>query len=388
MIDKFIQQYEQKIQRKKLERRTALGAFAGCIGLFSNIFLFISKLLIGLFSGSVSIMADAMNNLSDTVSSVLTLVGFYISNKPADQEHPYGHERFEYISGLMVSLLITFVGLQFFITSLERIREPEAVNVTPVVLLILILSILVKVLQSVFYKKVAQRIDSNTLIATAKDSLNDVYITITVLLSAAIEGLTGLRIDGYVGLLIAGYIVFSGFQLIREFVSELMGLRPNQEAIDNMKKQLSAAENIVGYHDLLVHQYGPNKTFASVHIEIDDRWDLNRAHQTIDVIEKQFKERLGVDLVCHIDPVNLHDQLQQFVHQEIKEIIKLIDPTLRAHDIRLITYGAEPRILFDLVVPNESQLSEYELSFEVQRQIYEKIGSYKVEITYDHTYLL
>lgn len=388
MIQLFIQRYERKIQQKKWEPRTAFGALAGRMGLFSNVFLFISKLVIGLLSGSVSIMADAMNNLSDTISSILTLVGFYIAGKPADKEHPYGHERFEYISGLMVSLLITFVGFQFFVTSIERIKTPTAIRVTPIILFVLILSIIVKVLQSVFYKKIAQKISSNTLIATAKDSLNDVYTTITVLVSAAVEGMTGLRIDGFVGFIIACYIIFSGLQLIREFVGELMGVRPDQAAIDQMKEYLSAADHIIGYHDLLIHQYGPNKTFASVHIEVDDRWDLTQAHQTIDDIEKQFKEELGVDLVCHIDPVNLHDQLQQLVHQELKAIIRSINPLLRAHDIRLLTFDETPKILFDLVVPSESKLTEYELTFEIQRQVYEKLGAYKVEITFDHTYLL
>lgn len=388
MINVIIQRVERRIKQKKLEERTTFGAVAGTMGLLSNLLLFVSKLLIGLFSGSVSIMADAMNNLSDTVSSVLTLVGFYISGKPADKEHPYGHERFEYISGMLVSLLITFVGFQFLTTSIERIREPEGIKVTPIVLVVLILSIFVKVWQSVFYKKVAKKIDSNTLIATSKDSLNDVYTTLTVLVSAVVEGVTGAKIDGYIGFLIACYIIFSGLQLIKEFVNELMGMRPDQAAIDQMKEYLSSTEAIIGYHDLLIHQYGPNKTFASVHIEIDDRWDLNQAHQTIDGIEERFKEELGVDLVCHIDPVNLYDQTQQFVHQEVKQIIRSISPLLRAHDIRMVNDNQKTRILFDLVVPNECKLSEYEITIDIQKQIYEKIGPYKVEITFDRNYLL
>ncbi|EOH94018.1 cation diffusion facilitator family transporter [Enterococcus haemoperoxidus ATCC BAA-382] len=387
MINFLIDRFEKK-QQKSADLRTAFGIFAGIIGLLSNLLLFVSKLLIGLVSGSVSIMADAMNNLSDTVSSVLTLVGFYISGKPADEEHPYGHERFEYISGMLVSLLITFVGFQFFMTSIERIKDPQSIKVTPVILIVLLLSILIKVWQSVFYKRVAKRIDSNTLIATAKDSLNDVFTTIAVLVSASVEGLTGLRIDGIVGLVIACYIIFSGLQLIREFVNELMGLRPNQEAIDKMKLYLSSVPEIIGYHDLLIHQYGPNKTFASVHIEIDDRWDLTQAHETIDEIEKKFKEQLDVDLVCHIDPVNLHDQTQQFIHQELKKIIKGINGELKGHDIRLVDHGGKQRILFDLVVPNHFKATDQELRIRLQEQVYRNIGDYIVEVTFDHNYLL
>ncbi|GGC93398.1 cation diffusion facilitator family transporter [Enterococcus wangshanyuanii] len=387
MINFLIERFEKK-QQKKSDIRTAFGIFAGIMGLLSNLLLFVSKLLIGLVSGSVSIMADAMNNLSDTVSSVLTLVGFYISGKPADKEHPYGHERFEYISGMLVSLLITFVGFQFFMTSIDRIRDPQSIKVTPVILVVLLLSILIKVWQGIFYQRIAKKIDSNALVATAKDSLNDVFTTIAVLVSASVEGITGLKIDGFVGLLIACYIIFSGLQLIREFVNELMGLRPDQEAIDQMKEYLSSVTDIVGYHDLLIHQYGPNKTFASVHIEIDDRWDLPHAHEKIDEIEQKFRNQLGVDLVCHIDPVNLHDQRQQFVHLEIKKIIKSINSDLRAHDIRLIEHGDRPRILFDLVVPSHFKATDQELKIRIQEQVYRNIGEYPVEVTFDHIYLL
>jgi cation diffusion facilitator family transporter len=387
MINFLIKRFEKR-QQKNSDMRTSFGIFAGVMGLLSNLLLFVSKLLIGLVSGSVSIMADAMNNLSDTVSSILTLVGFYIAGKPADKEHPYGHERFEYISGMLVSLLITFVGFQFFMTSIERIRDPQSIKVTPVILVVLLLSILVKVWQGIFYQRVAKKIDSNTLIATAKDSLNDVFTTIAVLLSATVEGMTGIKIDGFVGLLIACYIIFSGLQLIREFINELMGLRPDQEAIDEMKKYLSSVSDIIGYHDLLIHQYGPNKTFASVHIEIDDRWNLPHAHEKIDAIEKKFKEELGVELVCHIDPVNLHDQKQQFIHLEIKKIIKSIDKELRAHDIRLVEHGAKPKILFDLVVPTNFNATDQELRIRIQEQVYRSIGDYVTEITFDHIYLL
>lgn len=387
MINFLIDRFEKR-QKENSDIRSAFGIFAGIVGLFSNLLLFVGKLLIGLISGSVSIMADAMNNLSDTVSSVLTLVGFYISGKPADEEHPYGHERFEYISGMLVSLLITFVGFQFFMTSIERIKDPQSINVSPVILIILLLSILIKVWQGFFYQRVAKKIDSNTLIATAKDSLNDVFTTIAVLVSATVEGLTGLKIDGFVGLLIACYIIFSGLQLIREFVNELMGLRPNQEAIDKMKLYLSSVSEIVGYHDLLIHQYGPNKTFASVHIEIDDRWNLTKAHETIDGIEKRFEEKLGVDLVCHIDPVNLHDQRQQFIHQELKKIIKGINTDLNGHDIRLVDHGGKPRILFDLVVPSHFKATDQELKIRIQEQVYRIMGDYIVEVTFDHNYLL
>ena len=387
MMNFLINRFETKTKNKP-DLRAAFGVFAGRIGLLSNLILFISTLVIGLISGSVSIMADAMNNLSDTISSILTLVGFYISGKPADKEHPYGHERFEYISGMLVSLMVTFVGFQFLRTSFERIKDPQSIKVTPIVLLVLLLSIFIKIWQGLFYKKVAKKIDSSTLIATAKDSMNDVYTTIAVLFSAGIEGLTGWEIDGYVGFVIACYIIYVGIQLIREFINELMGLRPNQEAIDKMRKYLSEVPNIVGFHDLLIHQYGPNKTFASVHIEIDDRWDLNRAHKTIDDIEKKFQEQLGVDLVCHIDPVNLYDQVQQDIYHQVKKVVKSLSQELRPHDIRLVDIGESEEIHFDLVVPTDFYLTDQEIFVIVQEYICQNVGQYKIRIIFDHTYLL
>lgn len=387
MINFLINRFEAK-NKNKPDLRAAFGAFAGRVGLLPNIILFISKLIIGLISGSVSIMADAMNNLSDTISSILTLVGFYISGKPADKEHPYGHERFEYISGMLVSLMVTFVGFQFLRTSFERIKDPQSIKVTPIILLVLLLSIFIKIWQGVFYKKVADKIDSSTLVATAKDSMNDVYTTIAVLFSAGIEGLTGWKIDGYVGFVIACYIIYVGIQLIREFINELMGLRPNQAAIDKMRKHLTEVPDIVGFHDLLIHQYGPNKTFASVHIEIDDRWNLNQAHKAIDAIEKRFQEELGVDLVCHIDPVNLYDQFQQEVYQEVKKVVKSMSQELRPHDIRVVDIGESEEIHFDLAVPANFDLTDQEIFVIVQEHICQHIGQYKIRIIFDHTYLL
>lgn len=387
MINFLINQFENK-NKDKSDLRAAFGAFAGRIGLLPNLILFISKLIIGLISGSVSIMADAMNNLSDTISSILTLIGFYISGKPADKEHPYGHERFEYISGMLVSMMVTFVGFQFLRTSFDRIRDPQSIKVTPVILLVLLLSIFIKIWQGVFYKKVADKIDSSTLVATAKDSMNDVYTTLAVLFSAGIEGVTGWKIDGYVGFVIACYIIYVGIQLIREFVNELMGLRPSQVAINKMRKYLTEVPDIVGFHDLLIHQYGPNKTFASVHIEIDDRWDLNQAHKAIDGIEKKFQEQLGVDLVCHIDPVNLHDQFQQDVYHEVKKVVKSMSQELRPHDIRVVDIGESEEIHFDLAVPTNFDLTDQEIFVVVQEHVCQTLGQYKIRIIFDHTYLL
>lgn len=389
MITYLINRFERKHTGSKEALRPKLGAFAGRIGLLSNLVLFLAKFVIGLLSGSVSIMADAINNLSDTISSILTLVGFYISGKPADAEHPYGHERFEYISGMLVSILITFVGFQFLITSIERIRNPQSVTVTWLVLIILLASIGIKIWQGLFYQKVAKKIDSDALVASAKDSLNDVFTTVTVLVSAMVEGLTGLKIDGYVGLAIAIYIIYSGYKMIMGFVNELMGMRPAEEEINQIKERLSAVDNIIGYHDLLIHNYGPNKTFASVHIEIDDTWNLRKAHEKTDLIEREFKKELGIELVCHVDPVSIHDQEQNRIHLLLKEIINGIDDTLKMHDLQIEKEKNEAGIMhFDIVIPKGFGLDDQELTQKIQLAVTRKIGDYQVQITFDHVYLL
>ena len=389
MITYLINRFERKHTGSKEALRSKLGAFAGRIGLLSNLVLFLAKFVIGLLSGSVSIMADAINNLSDTISSILSLVGFYISGKPADAEHPYGHERFEYISGMLVSILITFVGFQFLITSIERIRNPQSVTVTWLVLIILLVSIGIKIWQGLFYQKVAKKIDSDALVASAKDSLNDVFTTVTVLVSAMVEGLTGLKIDGYVGLAIAIYIIYSGYKMIMGFVNELMGMRPAEEEINQIKERLSAVDNIIGYHDLLIHNYGPNKTFASVHIEIDDTWNLRKAHEKTDLIEREFKKELGIELVCHVDPVSIHDQEQNRIHLLLKEIINGIDDTLKMHDLQIEKEKNEAGIMhFDIVIPKGFGLDDQELTQKIQLAVTRKIGDYQVQITFDHVYLL
>ncbi|MFS7399545.1 cation diffusion facilitator family transporter [Carnobacterium maltaromaticum] len=389
MIAYLINRFERKHTGSKEALRPKLGAFAGRIGLLSNLVLFLAKFVIGLLSGSVSIMADAINNLSDTISSILTLVGFYISGKPADAEHPYGHERFEYISGMLVSILITFVGFQFLITSIERIRNPQSVTVTWLVLITLLVSIGIKIWQGLFYQKVAKKIDSDALVASAKDSLNDVFTTVTVLVSAMVEGLTGLKIDGYVGLAIAIYIIYSGYKMIMGFVNELMGMRPAEEEINQIKERLSAVDNIIGYHDLLIHNYGPNKTFASVHIEIDDTWNLRKAHEKTDLIEREFKKELGIELVCHVDPVSIHDQEQNRIHLLLKEIINGIDDTLKMHDLQIEKEKNEAGIMhFDIVIPKGFGLDDQELTQKIQLAVTRKIGDYQVQITFDHVYLL
>lgn len=376
---------EKFIPKNGENRRTRIGQLAGILGFVSNVILFFGKFMIGLTAGSVSIMADAINSLTDTISSILTLVGFKIAAKPADKEHPYGHERFEYISGFLIALIMTFVGWQFLESSFEKILHPERVNLSWLVFVILLLSIVIKIWQSRMYNRLSDSIQSKTLKATSQDSLNDVLTTLAVLLSALVELITGWRVDGYVGFVIAAYIIYSGIKMVREFIAELLGQRPTEEELAQMNALLGEFSEILGYHDLLVHNYGPKKHFASVHIEVDDRWSLNEAHDVINQIEKEFWERLEVDLVCHLDPVAVQNQAYQEKKEVVQEIIANVDTELRMHDFRILSPN---RLSFDLVVPKSVCLTDQELQDTILLKIQRRYGEQTVEITFDHNYLL
>lgn len=380
MFNKFINQMTNT--NNKEERRQRVGILSGRVGLVSNLFLFVIKLIAGLMSGSISIVTDAMNNLGDSASSVITLFGFRAASKPADKEHPFGHERSEYISGMIISIIIIYVGLQFLSSSFNQIMHPTPLNTSELVFVLLIVSIVIKVLQGQFYRKMAKEIQSNTLQNSAQDSINDVYITTMVLVSSLVETWTGWQIDGYAGGLLSLFIIYSGIQAIRDSIDDLLGKRPSKVEIRQMKDLLDQYDNIVGYHDLLVHSYGPNQTFATIHIEIDDSWNLTRAHHLIDCIEEDFKHKLGVELVCHLDPIAIQNEHDTAIYRQVKAILK--DFNLKFHDFKV----EHQTILFDIVLPDNPQLTDDALFMQIEQKIHEQIGNYEVKIIFDRLDLL
>ncbi|AOF48803.1 cation diffusion facilitator family transporter [Tetragenococcus halophilus] len=383
MLEHFV---EKMIKNKnKEEQRTKVGQIAGVVGLVSNIVLFLGKFSIGFIANSVSIMADAINSLSDMISSILTLVGFKVAAKPADKEHPYGHERFEYISGLAVSFIIMLVGVQFLQSSFNKILDPESITFSVLIFIVLLASIIIKIWQGKMYGKLAKKIDSQTLQASGKDSLNDVFITITVLLSALVEYISGWHIDGFVGFVLALYIIYTGIKMIKDFIDELLGSRPLDYEIQIMEARLANYPSILGYHDLLVHNYGPQSKFASVHIEVDASWDLTDAHQVIDMIEKDFKENLEVELVCHLDPVAIHDDQYLKINQELNNILADLNQGLKMHDLRIKNHNV---LQFDLVIPEGITENENQLVEDIRQLVMKRIGNYHLDVRLDHNYLL
>ena len=331
--------------------REKQGSLAGAMGIGVNILLFVIKLMAGLLSGSVAIMADAVNNLTDSGSSIIMLVGFRLSAKPADREHPFGHARIEYLCGVIVSFIVLFLGIELGRTSFLKTLSPEKAEFGPVALGVLIVSILIKLWLCLFYTRVGRRIDSQSLLATASDSRNDVISTLVVLLGALITRLTSLDLDGFLGLLVAAFIIVSGVKLIMETADPLLGPAPKKELVQGIYEKIRSYEGIIGIHDLTVHSYGQGRTFASVHCEVPAEEDILISHDLIDNIERDFLEQEGIHLVIHLDPVITCDEKANALHEAVLTKVKELYPQSAIHDFRVVWGVTHSNVLFDVAVP-------------------------------------
>ena len=335
--------------------RGAYGRLAGLTGIVCNLLLFAGKLIVGLLSGSVSISADAVNNLTDASSSVVTLVGFRMAGKPADKDHPYGHARVEYISALGVAAIVLLIGYELAKSSVQKILHPEQVTVTWITAAVLVVSIAVKLWLSRFNKKLGTAIHSSALLATATDSRNDVISTAAVLLSCAIGAFTKLNPDGYMGLLVALFILYSGFGIARDTIDPLLGAAPDDEFVRRIADKLRAQESVLGIHDLMVHDYGPGRRFASVHVEMDRKLDPLLSHDLIDRMERNFLQEENLQLVIHYDPVVTDDEEAAAAKALVEAVVGGIDQRLTIHDFRMVAGPLHTNVIFDLVVPFERE---------------------------------
>lgn len=330
---------------------SSIGTLSGITGIFCNVFLFALKLIVGILSGAVSIVADALNNLLDATSSVVTLVGFRLAKRPADLDHPFGHARYEYISGLVVAALILVVGVELADSSLGKVFHPTPILISIPTLSVLLISVVVKLWMSSFYHKMGKKIHSGTLKATSIDSRNDAIATTAVLLGCFVEFVFHIPVDGYIGLAVAIFVIWSGIGVARETISPLLGQRADQELVDKINQLILSDENVLGVHDLLVHDYGPGQCFASVHVEISADENPLRCHDIIDRIECSAMEELNVNLVIHYDPVEKNDREREEMFSLIKEILFDIDPCYTVHDLRIVRGSLKPKLVFDLAVP-------------------------------------
>ncbi len=342
--------------------RNACGLAASLVGIGCNVLLFAAKLATGLLSGSVAIVADAVNNLSDVSTSVVSLIGFKLSGKPADAEHPYGHGRYEYLSALLVAAMIFAIGLETLKSGVERIFSPTPVRFSIVSIGVMAGSIAVKIWLSSFNRRVGKRIDSGALTATAEDSRNDVLATSAVLLSMLIARATGWALDGLMGVFVAVFILWSGWGLIRETVNPLLGSVPSEEKIAQIHEKILSYPGVLGAHDLMVHDYGPGRQFASVHVEMSAHEDPLASHEVIDRIERDFLNEWNLHLVVHYDPVATDDPRLPPLRACIEREAEAIDPRMHIHDLRIASSADQLRVAFDCVAPYDLKLDSGEIA--------------------------
>ena len=331
--------------------RAAIGSLSGWVGIVCNFLLFLGKVIAGTLSGSLSITADAMNNLSDASSSIVTLLGFKLAEKPADEDHPYGHARYEYLSGLAVAALIVVIGFELAKSSVEKILSPTVVSFTAVTAAVLIASNVVKLWLAAFNRKLGKQIHSATLAATAADSRNDVLATSAVLLAAVLEHFTGWRVDGYIGFAVAVFILYSGICLGKQTISPLLGEAATPELRELIVDYVSKHPKVLGYHDLMVHDYGPGQRFATLHVEMDNKEDPLLCHEIIDDMERECLRNHNIHLVIHYDPVVTDDPESNRLQERVRTLLQEIDPQLKPHDFRMVKGGGHTNLIFDVSLP-------------------------------------
>lgn len=360
--------------------RASVGKLAGATGIVCNCILFLGKLIAGLMAGSVAIIADAVNNLSDASSSVVTLLGFRLAQQPADADHPYGHARYEYLSGLVVAVLILVIGVELVKSSVGKIIHPEPIVFSAITVTILVASIVIKLWMAMFFGALGKKIKSTTLAATSVDSRNDVISTASVLLGCLVGYFFHINIDGIVGLLVALFILYSGINIVKDTISPLLGQQADAELVEKIHALVLSHEKVLGVHDLLVHDYGPGQCFASLHAELSAEEDAIACHEIIDHIENEVRKELHVDLVIHYDPVVTDDAEGNAMRQMLEEIISQIDPRLSMHDFRITDGG---KLVFDLEVPYEMGQQYEALQQKIDESLQEKGKDYTTEIRFD-----
>lgn len=363
--------------------RGAYGRLAGLVGLVCNLLLFAGKLVAGTLAGSVSVTADAVNNLSDASSSLVTLFGFKLAERPADEEHPYGHARMEYLSGLLVAVLILVIGVELAKSSVEKILHPEAVEFSVLTLCVLIASILVKLWMCLFCKKLGKAIDSTALEATAADSRNDVITTSAVLLGLLAGHFFRWRIDGWVGVLVAVFILLSGWSIAKETISPLLGKQADRELVRRISDLVLGHPKILGIHDLMVHDYGPGQCFATVHVEMDMHENPLVCHDILDDIERDALRELHVHLVIHYDPVVTDDVELNHMRALVEKKLKQLDPRLSMHDFRMVRGPQHTNLIFDLAVPFDLSGKTSELKRRIDECVQFEDHKYYTVITFD-----
>ena len=382
----LIRWLESRAQRTA-DARSAMGKSASVVGVLVNALLFAVKALAGILSGSLAITADAFNNLSDATSSVVSLLGFKLADKPADAEHPYGHGRYEYLSALMVAVMILVIGVELLKSSVDKILHPQEVSFTLVTLLILALSIAGKVWLSAFNRAVGKKIDSSALVAAADDSRNDVIATSAVLISGVIAWITGISLDGYMGAAVALFILVSGFNLVRETIDPMLGSMLDKAEVEHIRETIMHYPGVLGIHDLMVHDYGPGRQFASVHVEMSAQEDPLVSHDVIDNIERDFLKNEGLHLVVHYDPVATDDPRLPVMQAYIAQIAREIHEHITIHDLRIVPGASHTNVVFDCVLPYSAQLNARDVRQKIAARVAAQYPNHYCVITTERSFV-
>lgn len=384
LINLFIQ---NKNNTEDLKIREKYGILAGGIGICCNLLLSLFKFIIGAVTHSISITADAVNNLSDCASSLITVVSFKLAGMPADKEHPFGHGRFEYIASLIVSFLVLFMGFELVRSSAAKILHPEPVTFSFVGLIILLLSVLTKLWMSTSYRYIGNQIQSTTMIAASTDSRNDVIATAATILVMVFSYFSNFPIDGYIGLLVALFIIYSGIGLLKDTVSPLLGEAPDPDLVKSMEEKILSYEGVIGIHDLVLHNYGPGRTFASAHVEVPSDTDILESHDTIDRIERDISAQFNLSMVIHMDPIIINNEYVNELHEKIKQIVCEIDDNLSIHDFRVVDGPTHTNLIFDVLVPHKYPKSSIVLTEEITAGIKGINENYYAVITVDTSFI-
>ncbi len=381
MIDKLVEGRDYHVAKE----RERIGRISGSLGILLNFILFSVKGLLGLTTGSIALIADAFNNLTDTASSIITIIGFKMANKDPDDEHPYGHGRIEYLTGLTISVLIIVVGYQFVISSFKKILSPSPVTFSTLIIVILLFSLSFKLFLYLFNKRLGNKMDSSTLLATAQDAIGDVLTTSVVILSLILSKYTSLPIDGFIGVLIALYIIFSGLKLSLETINPILGEKPEKELAERIKKRVLSYDYIYGVHDLQIHNYGPAKTMATIDVEVPHDMNLVELHNLIDKIERHIREELNISLVIHVDPINYTDERYLEVKKIVGEIALSINNILSFHDFRYTGHSENELIILEVVVDSKktSEKDRLDIKMELEKKLHERFKTARIMITVD-----
>lgn len=369
------------------KKRRVYGTLGAVVGIFLNICLFAGKYLAGFLSGSIAIMADAFNNLSDAGSSFISLIGFVFSGKKPDLDHPFGHGRIEYLAGLGVSFLILLMGVELAKNSVQKILHPVSVQISTLSIAVLSASILVKLYMAYYNHAIGKKIRSATMAATATDSLSDAAATTVVLLAMLFLAVTGINIDGYCGILVAVFILAAGIGAAKETVSPLLGQAPDPEFVKEIKELVMQHEEMLGIHDMAVHDYGPGRVMVSLHAEVSGDGNIYELHDLIDRIERELKEKLHCETVIHMDPIDVGNVKTVEMKEEMVKLVKAIDERLTIHDFRMVTGTTHHNMIFDVVIPADFKLSQEELKDIIQKKVWEKWSDYYVVIDVDTAYV-